>query len=77
MNNSPNPNPGGGWGMWFGEVTVNAHSQFTSLFWVPISTAVPNGLYWILWEIDQNNQVSEFNEFDNTVHSCMTLNITC
>ena len=58
-------------------MTVNAGNQFTELFWVPIPTSAPLGFYWIHWQIDQGGVVTEYNEQDNHVHSCMTLNITC
>jgi hypothetical protein len=58
-------------------VTVNAGGYFTFPFKVPIPTSVPNGLYWILWDVDTNGLIAEFNESDDTVHSCMTVNITC
>ena len=75
LNNSQSP--GTGWNMWTGTATVNASAHFTQLMWVPIPTSAPNGFYWIFWEFDGNNAVAEFNESDNSVFMCMTLNLTC
>jgi hypothetical protein len=74
VNNSPSP--GTGWNMWSGSATVNAGNQFTETRTLNVPS-VSNGIYWILWEIDTGNTVTEFYETDNTVHSCMTLNVTC
>jgi hypothetical protein len=64
----------GGWNMFNGFATVNAGSQFTEtrILNVPF---VNSGIYWILWQVDTGNSISEFNESDNAVHSAMTLNV--
>jgi hypothetical protein len=64
----------GGWNMFSGSATVNAGGQFTEtrVLNVPFVNA---GIYWILWQVDTGNAVSEFNEADNAVHSAMTLNV--
>ena len=38
---------------------------------------VPNGIYWILWQVDTQNGTAESNEQDNAVHACKTVNVTC
>jgi hypothetical protein len=38
---------------------------------------VPNGIYWIIWQDDTGNTFSETNENDNSVHSAMTISVSC
>lgn len=40
---------------------------------VPVDT--PPGFYWIFWQLDPNNYISEFNETDNIVYSATSLSI--
>jgi hypothetical protein len=64
----------GGWNMFNGTATVGAGGQFTETRTLVVPFVSP-GIYWILWQVDTGNTVSEFNESDNAVHSAMTLNV--
>jgi hypothetical protein len=54
----------------------NGYGGFSS---VPMFTIpnVPNGLYWILWEVDGTSVLPELDDGDNRVHSPVTPNIQC
>lgn len=64
----------GGWNMFNGTATVNAQNQFTETRVLNVPSVSP-GIYWVLWQVDTGNTVSEMNEFDNAVHSAMTINV--
>lgn len=70
------PTAGTGWNMWTGTATVSAQNLFTETRTLTIPS-VPNGFYDILWQIDTDNTVSEYNENDNTVHSAMVVSVFC
>lgn len=54
-----------------------AFSYFTATSTLTVPNTVGNGYWFILWKIDSNNQLGEFNESDNTVHSAMSIQISC
>jgi hypothetical protein len=56
--------------------TVNRENGFTEQRNMLIPN-VPNGLYWIQWEIDSNHTLTEWDETDNVVHNCQALNVRC
>jgi hypothetical protein len=72
INNSPSP--GTGWNMFNGSASSGAGGYFTETRTLNVPFVSP-GIYWILWQVDAANAVSEWNEGDNTVHSAMTLNV--
>jgi len=75
LNNGPN-SYSGGWNMFTGTATNPAGSYLTQTLSMTIPN-VPKGFYWILWQIDTGNSVSEYNESDNTVHSAMNVQVGC
>jgi hypothetical protein len=54
--------------MFNGTASNGAGGQFTETRGLTVPN-VPNGTYWILWQIDTGNSVNEYNESDNAVHS--------
>ncbi len=73
VNNGPN-NYTGGWNMLTATATIPPQTYFTETQSLRVPS-IPPGLYWILWQVDTNNTTAEYNEWDNAVHSAMTLNI--
>lgn len=75
LNNSPSGYTGG-WNMFVGTANnpPGTYSTQTLNLTVP---SVPNGTYWILWQVDTQNGTAESNEQDNAVHACKTVNVTC
>jgi len=72
---SPTDNVGIG-DMFNAQATSPAGTYFTETHVLNVPN-VANGVYWILWKDDTTNLVSETNEFDNRVHSAVTINVTC
>ena len=56
--------------------TSPAGTWFTETHNLTIPNVV-NGAYFILWQEDSGNAVSELNENDNVVHSAMTVIVSC
>jgi hypothetical protein len=74
INDTPSA-AGGGWNMLTGTTAVLDSpwpTQQTATVTVP---SVPPGTYYVLWEVDPENQYNEFEEGDNVVHSYKRLNI--
>ena len=74
LNDSPF-NYGGGYNLFNGTANVARNSGFTETRSLFVPTSVPAGFYWILWEIDSGHTIAESNENDNSVHSCMTVDL--
>ncbi|MEO8212844.1 MAG: matrixin family metalloprotease [Myxococcales bacterium] len=66
----------GGTNMFVGTATTNPGSFFTQTLNLTVPN-VANGFYWVIWQNDTGNAVSETIETDNAVHSAMTLSINC
>jgi hypothetical protein len=62
--------------MFDGTATSNPTNWFTQTFQLTVPN-VSNGTYWIIWQDDTSNSVSETIEFDNRVHSAMTIAVIC
>lgn len=73
LNNTPS-GAGGGWDMFTGTVWLTGGHQITETENVMVPYVSP-GDYWILWQVDTTNLLSEFDEGDNVVHSAMSLNV--
>jgi hypothetical protein len=56
---------------------IGAGGWFTATTVMTVPSTLPNGLYWIHYEIDTGHSISEVLETDNNVHSAMTLNVSC
>jgi hypothetical protein len=67
----------GGWDIWVGTAYMPSGAYFTQDLTVTIPNNLPNGRYWIEWQIDTTNLVQETNEGDNIVHNEMAIDIGC
>lgn len=66
----------GGINLFVGAVSFSPN-PLTQTRTLQIPSMVPNGAYWIQWEIDSGHSISESSENNNFVHSAMTINVNC
>jgi hypothetical protein len=76
LNNAPGAFTGG-FNLFSGTATSTRNGFFTETRTVTVPSNLPNGLWFILWRVDETTGNVEFNENDNFVHSRMTLNVQC
>jgi hypothetical protein len=69
--------PTGGINLWSGVAVTSGVSYFTETNSFTVPTTVPNGLYFIQWQLDDVNSLSEYDETDNFVHSASTVLVDC
>jgi hypothetical protein len=61
--------------LWTSTATVDLGFRETGTFTVP--STLPNGDYYIKWEIDRTGIIDEWNETDNVTRSGMKLHVDC
>jgi hypothetical protein len=67
----------GGWDLWTGTGSSPHGSYFTTTITTNIPTNIPNGLYVIVYTADTTNMYGEWNESDNSTHTCLVINVDC
>ena len=55
----------------------NAQNYWTESRTLFVPAGLPNGLYWIQWQVDTANSYNEILETDNFVRAATTINVGC